>query len=104
METIIYLSQAEITSFEFLMQFICTLIIFQKDLVVLIMSLELIFLTISLEILDVTEKLDDVTGQILVLFILSVAACESALALAFFLTQYQEKGLSKAVDLKYLKG
>ena len=44
------------------------------------------------------------TGQILVIFILSIAACESALALAFFLTQYQEKGLSKALDLKFLKG
>jgi NADH-quinone oxidoreductase subunit K len=68
------------------------------------MSLELMFLTISLEFLDISEKLDDATGQIFVLFILTISACESAVALAIFLSYYKIKGTIKETDLKYLKG
>jgi NADH-quinone oxidoreductase subunit K len=68
------------------------------------MSLELLFLTISLEFLDISEKLEDATGQIFVLFILTIAACESAVALAIFLSYYKIKGTVKQTALENLKG
>jgi len=104
MENFYYLINAEHTGWDFFLQAVCTLITFKKDLVVLIMSLELMFLTISLEFLDISEKLDDVTGQIFVLFILTISACESAVALALFLSYYKLRGTVKETDLKYLKG
>jgi len=104
LDNLTYIISSEHTGFDFFLQSICTLITFKKDLVVLIMSLELMFLTISLEFLDISEKLDDVTGQIFVLFILIISACESAVALAIFLAYYQRNGSVKETDLKYLKG
>jgi len=104
MDTLYYIINTEHTGWDFFLQAICTLITFKKDLVVLIMSLELMFLTVSLELLDISEQLDDITGQIFVLFILTISACESAVALAIFLSYYKLRGTVKETDLKYLKG
>jgi NADH:ubiquinone oxidoreductase subunit K len=104
MEYFIYFINTEHTGWEFLLQALCALLSFKRDLVVLIMSLELLFLTLSLEFLDIAEKLDDINGQIFVLFILAISACESAVALAMFLSLYQRKGTEMQMHIKYIKG
>jgi len=76
----------------------------KQDLVVLLMSLELVILTLSLEFLEVAEFLDDVTGEILVLFILTVSACESAIALALLVAYFRVNATVEETDLIFLKG
>ncbi len=53
------------------------------------MSLEMIFLTISFNWISSSIYLDDITGQIFALLILTVAAAESSIGLAILVIYYR---------------
>ena len=50
------------------------------------MSIELVFLSINFNFLIASVFLDDLIGQLMTLFVLTVAAAESSIGLAIFLT------------------
>ena len=53
------------------------------------MSLEIMFLTVSFNWITSSIFLDDVTGQIFALMILTVAAAESSIGLAILVVYYR---------------
>ena len=54
----------------------------RKNLLVTLMSIEILLLSVSLNFITGSIFFNDVTGEIFVIFILAIAACESAIALA----------------------
>ena len=54
----------------------------RKNLLVTLMSIEILLLSVSLNFVTGSIFFNDVTGEIFVIFILAVAASESAIALA----------------------
>lgn len=64
----------------------------RKNILVTLMSIELILLSISLNFISGSVFLDDITGEIFVIFILAIAASESAIALAIIVSicKYRE--------------
>ena len=63
----------------------------------MIMSLELMLLAVNLNFIMFSIYLDDIIGQVFVLFILTIAATESALGLAI-LTTYNNTKHSIFID------
>ncbi len=61
----------------------------QKNILVMLMSLEIMFLTVSFNWITSSIFLDDVTGQIFALMILTVAAAESSIGLAILVVYYR---------------
>ena len=57
------------------------------------MSIELMLLSININFIIFSTYLDDLHGQIFSLFILTVAAAESAIGLAILVVYYRIKGL-----------
>jgi NADH-quinone oxidoreductase subunit K len=55
----------------------------------MLISIELVFLGLNLNFTIISVYLDDISGQIFVLFILTVVAGESAIALSLFTIIYQ---------------
>lgn len=54
----------------------------RKNIIITMMSIELMLLAVNLNFLIFSQQFDDVVGQIFVLFILTIAASESAIGLA----------------------
>lgn len=72
----------------------------KKNLLLILISMELVFLGINLNFVIVSVYLDDIIGQILVLFILTVVAGESAIALSLFIIIYQFRKTLSIIDLQ----
>jgi NADH-quinone oxidoreductase subunit K len=67
------------------------LILYKRNLLILLMSLELLLVGVNLNFIFFSVFLDDIFGQIFALYILTVAASESAIGLAIFTVYYQDR-------------
>jgi NADH:ubiquinone oxidoreductase subunit K len=76
------------------------IILNRKNILVIIMSIELLLLSVNLNFAAFSIYLDDIIGQIFVLFILTIAAAESAIGLAIITALYR---LKNSIELNPIK-
>jgi NADH-quinone oxidoreductase subunit K len=76
------------------------IILNRKNILIIIMSIELLLLSINLNFAAFSIYLDDIVGQIFVLFILTIAATESAIGLAIITIFYR---LKNSIELEPIK-
>jgi len=72
--------------------------------VTIILSIELMLLAVNLNFIVFSIYLDDILGQMFVLFVLTVAATESAIGLAILLVYYRVKGTIIVEKITTIKG
>ena len=72
----------------------------RKNILIIIMSIELLLLAVNLNFATLSIYLDDMIGQIFVLFILTIAATESAIGLAIITIFYR---LKSSIQLEPIK-
>ena len=68
------------------------------------MSIELMLLAVNLNFLIFSVFLDDMMGQLFALFILTVAAAESAIGLAILVVYYRVRGTVAVELINLIKG
>ena len=76
----------------------------RKNVVVILMSIELILLAVNINLVSFSIYLQDLTGQIFTLFILTVAAAEAAIGLAIILVYFRNTGSIFVEDINSMKG
>lgn len=76
----------------------------RKSLIVILMSVELILLAVNLNFVAFSHFLGDLKGQIFTLFILTVAAAETAVGLAIFVLYFRGRRTIAVDDANILKG
>lgn len=76
----------------------------KKNIIIILMSIELMLLAININFVIFSVYLDDITGQIFALFILTVAAAESAIGLAILVVYYRIKGIISINFINSIKG
>lgn len=76
----------------------------KKHLILLLISVELMLLSVNLNLFIFSVFLEDFLGQLLALFVLTVAASESAVGLAILLVYYRLKGTIFINFINVLKG
>lgn len=76
----------------------------RKNMLVLLMSIELLLLSVNFNFVAFSQYLDDISGQIFVFFILTVAAAEAAIGLAIIVLVYRNRKSINVRDLGNLKG
>ena len=76
----------------------------RKNVIVILMSIELILLAVNINLVSFSIFLNDLTGQIFALFILTVAAAEAAIGLAIIVVYYRNKGTIRVEEINTLKG
>ncbi|HMK89442.1 MAG TPA: NADH-quinone oxidoreductase subunit NuoK [Methylocystis sp.] len=76
----------------------------RKNIIVILMSVELILLSVNLNLVAFSTSLNDLTGQVFALFVLTVAAAEAAIGLAILVTFYRNRGTIAVEDINELKG
>src|SRR6188768_4576881 len=69
----------------------------RKNVIVILMAIELILLAVNINLVAFSAFLGDLTGQVMAMFVLTVAAAEAAIGLAILVIFFRRKG-SIAVD------
>lgn len=73
-------------------------------MILLLIAVELMLLAVNLNLFIFSVFLEDFLGQLLALFVLTVAAAESAVGLAILLVYYRLKGTIFISFINVLKG
>jgi NADH-quinone oxidoreductase subunit K len=76
----------------------------RKNVILLLMCVELVLLAANFNFIAFSRYLGEITGQVFVFFILTVAAAESAIGLAIVVVLFRERRTIDVEDLNTLKG
>jgi NADH-quinone oxidoreductase subunit K len=76
----------------------------RKNVIVILMSIELILLAVNINFIAFSSFLGDLVGQVFALFVLTVAAAESAIGLAILVVFYRNRRTIAVEDVNLLKG
>ena len=76
----------------------------RKNAITILMSIELILLSVNLNLVAFSSFLNDLTGQVFALFILTVAAAEAAIGLAILVVFFRNRGSIAVEDVNTMKG
>ena len=76
----------------------------RKNLIVILMAIELILLAVNLNLVAFSAALQDLVGQVFAMFVLTVAAGESAIGLAILVIYFRGRGTIAVDDVNRMKG
>ena len=76
----------------------------RKNVIVILMSIELILLAVNINFVAFSSFLGDLVGQVFALFVLTVAAAESAIGLAILVVFFRNRRTIAVEDVNLLKG
>lgn len=76
----------------------------RRNVIVILMSVELILLSVSVNLVAFSAHLQDLTGQVFSMFIMTVAAAEAAIGLAILVVFFRNKHSIAVEDINSLKG
>jgi NADH-quinone oxidoreductase subunit K len=76
----------------------------RRNVLVMFMCVELMLNAVNLSFVAFARALDDITGQVIVFFVLVVAAAEVAVGLAIIVAIFRRRRHATADDLQALKG
>ena len=69
----------------------------RRNVILMLMAIELILLAVNINLVAFSAFLGDLTGQVMAMFVLTVAAAEAAIGLAILVIFFRRRG-SIAVD------
>ena len=76
----------------------------RKNVIIILMSVELILLAVNINFVAFSTHLNDVAGQVMAMFVLTVAAAEAAVGLAILVTFFRNRGDIAVDDVSMMKG
>src|SRR6202008_3688181 len=76
----------------------------RKNVIVILMSIELILLSVNINLVAFSAFLGHLTGQVVALFVLAVAAAEAAIGLAILVCYFRNRGTIAVEDINLMKG
>ena len=76
----------------------------RKNVIIILMAVELMLLAVNINLVAFSVFLEDITGQIFAMFVLTVAAGEAAIGLAILVIFYRNRGSIAVEDISELKG
>jgi NADH-quinone oxidoreductase subunit K len=76
----------------------------RKNVIIMLMAIELILLAVNLNLVAFSAVLNDLTGQVMAMFVLTVAAAEAAIGLAIVLVYFRNRGSIQVEDVNLMKG
>jgi NADH-quinone oxidoreductase subunit K len=76
----------------------------RKNVIIIMMSIELILLAVNLNLVAFSAALNDLAGQVLAMFVLTVAAAEAAIGLAIVVIYFRNRGSIQVEDVNVDEG
>lgn len=79
-------------------------VLLRRNVIVVFLSIELMLNAVNLTLVAFSQAFGDVDGQILVFFVMSVAAAEAAVGLAIVIAMFRNKLTINVDDLRLFRG
>jgi len=76
----------------------------KKDLITMFMAVEVMLNAANLAFITLAKSANSLDGQVIVFFIITVAAAEAAVGLAIILLIFRQKKTIKSEDMRLMKG
>ena len=76
----------------------------RKNIIVILMAIELILLAVNINLVAFSAFLGDLTGQVMAMFVLTVAAAEAAIGLAILVIYFRNRGTIAVDDIHQMRG
>lgn len=76
----------------------------RKNVIVILMAVELILLAVNINLVAFSAFLQDLTGQVFAMLVLTVAAAEAAIGLAILVIYFRARGSIAVDDINRMKG
>ena len=76
----------------------------RKNVILLLMCVELLLLAANFNFVAFSRYLGDISGQVFVFFVLTVAAAEAAIGLAILVVYFRNRGTIRVEDINMMKG
>jgi len=76
----------------------------RKNVILILMAIELMLLAVNMNFVAFSHYLNDLSGQVFVFFILTVAAAEASIGLAILVVLYRNRMTINVEDIENLKG
>ncbi len=76
----------------------------RRNIIIILMSVELILLAVNINFVAFSAFLHNPLGQIMAMFVLTVAAAEAAVGLAILVTFFRNRGDIAVDDASMMKG
>jgi NADH-quinone oxidoreductase subunit K len=81
----------------------CAGVLLRRNVIVVLMSVELMLNAVNLTFVALSRQLGSMTGQVIVFFVMTVAAAEVAVGLAIFLAIYSQRRTVNADEISLLR-
>ena len=76
----------------------------RRNLIIIFICLELMLNSVNVSLVAFSHYLQSINGQILVFFVITVAAAEAAIGLAIIIAYYKNNPTIKVDEINILKG
>ncbi len=76
----------------------------RKNVIIILMSIELMLLAVNVNLVAFSAYLNDITGQVYALIVLTVAAAEAAIGLAIVVIYFRNRGSIAVDDINSMRG
>jgi NADH-quinone oxidoreductase subunit K len=76
----------------------------RKNVIIILMSVELMLLSVNVNLVAFSHFLNDLTGQVFAMLVLTVAAAEAAIGLAILVVFFRTRGSIAVEDVNMMKG
>lgn len=76
----------------------------RRNVIIILMSIELMLLAVNINLVAFSASLNDLTGQVFAIFVLTVAAAEAAIGLAILVCFYRNRGSIAVEDVSRMRG
>ena len=76
----------------------------RRNIMIMLISIELMLNSVNISLVAFSHYLQDIRGQVLVLFVITVAAAEAAIGLAIVVAMYRNKAVLHTDEIMEMKG
>jgi NADH-quinone oxidoreductase subunit K len=76
----------------------------RRNILIMFMSIELMLNAVNISLVSFSHYLQDMRGQILVFFVITVAAAEAAIGLAIIIALFRNKSTAHVDEMTEMKG
>jgi NADH-quinone oxidoreductase subunit K len=76
----------------------------RRNLIIMFISIELMLNSVNVSLIAFSHYLQSMNGQVLVFFVITVAAAEAAIGLAILIAYYKNNPTLKVDEINLLKG
>lgn len=79
-------------------------VMFRKNIIFMMLGIEVMLNAANLAFVCASKITNTMDGQVVMFFVMAVAACEAAIGLAMLITLYRAKSSVEVDDLRLLRG